>query len=510
MTDHPRLPLPGEQPISIFRPRPTRVRRPTLHGAARLFPLIPWLIVALIGYAGLRVWRATATHVTLVVSGQPVEVATHRRTVAGAARTAGYVLGEALYLDPPADTPLADGMVIVLAPLRPVQVYADGQTFTVNTRLTDPYQIAAELGITLGPDDAVRIERAIAPSLVEIAANPALANVPALPREIRVVRAVPVIVREIQPGGQPTEVSFTTTQPTLGQALSAAGYLIYEADRINPPTWTALGGPLTVTIERAMPVGVRADGRDYRVRTHQTTVGGLLGELGLALAGEDYAIPPPDAPLVPDGAVRLVRVREEVVVETEPVPFGMSYTPDPDLPLDQQRELQSGRDGTLERRVRLRYEDGQLVSRVVIGEWLVERSQARVVAYGAKITIRALETPGGTLYYWRMLRVLATSYSPATAGHKQPGDPFYGLSGTGAAVQRGIIATDPAVIPLYTWMFVPGYGVGRALDVGGAIKGLRIDLGYDDANLVLWNSWVEIYLLAPVPPYDQIVWVLPG
>jgi 3D (Asp-Asp-Asp) domain-containing protein len=105
--------------------------------------------------------------------------------------------------------------------------------------------------------------------------------------------------------------------------------------------------------------------------------------------------------------------------------------------------------------------------------------------------------------------VLATSYSPSTAGHKQPGDPFFGVSATGAEVVRGIVATDPRVIPLGTFLYVPTYGSGRALDVGGAVKGFRIDLGYDDANLVLWNTWVDVYLLVPVPSPDEMVWVLP-
>ncbi|MBI5653717.1 MAG: hypothetical protein HZC40_25195, partial [Chloroflexi bacterium] len=35
-----------------------------------------------------------------------------------------------------------------------------------------------------------------------------------------------------------------------------------------------------------------------------------------------------------------------------------------------------------------------------------------------------------------------------------------------------------------------------------------VDLGYDVENLVLWYTWVDVYLLAPVPPADQIRWVL--
>ena len=77
-------------------------------------------------------------------------------------------------------------------------------------------------------------------------------------------------------------------------------------------------------------------------------------------------------------------------------------------------------------------------------------------------------------------------------------------------MRHGIVAVDPAVIRLGTDVYVPGYGQGYVGDTGSAIKGKRIDLGYDDDNLILWRQWVDVYLLAPVPPSYQIKWVLPN
>jgi peptidoglycan hydrolase CwlO-like protein len=51
-----------------------------------------------------------------------------------------------------------------------------------------------------------------------------------------------------------------------------------------------------------------------------------------------------------------------------------------------------------------------------------------------------------------------------------------GTTATGIPVQHGVIATDPAYIPLGTRMFVPGYGEGVAADTGGAVLGWTIDL----------------------------------
>lgn len=510
----PRVPLPGERLSGVWTPR--KRHQPSWRAKASpraiLWRLLPLVVVAIAIAGGILVWRFTATPVTVVNNGQPVELRSHRRTVAGAVRAAGVHIDDAIYLDPPADTPLESGMTITVAHRRPVIVHVDGRTEIGSSHELDPRAIVADLGIDLGPGDDVRVVRAVRPTPAEVAANPALDAIPALPREIQIVRATRIIVNQ---GGE--RVAFDTSARTLGEALTQAGYRIYESDLISHPLSAAIDelaadagpGGVEIMLEQAIPVTVQDEGAIINVRTHQRQVRDLLNELGLALVGADYVLPGLDAPLTSGQTVQVVRVREEVVIEESPLPFETVYVPDPDLELDQQRIVRRGREGTLARQVRVRYENGVEVSRALEGEWVDEQPDPQVVAYGTKIVLRPLETPDGTFWYWRKLRVLATSYSPLTAGDKKPGDPRFGLSGTGTEVVRGVIAVDPRVISLYTHMYVPGYGTGQALDVGGAVKGMRVDLGYADEFLVQWNNWVDIYLLPPVPPPDQMIWRLP-
>jgi 3D (Asp-Asp-Asp) domain-containing protein len=224
----------------------------------------------------------------------------------------------------------------------------------------------------------------------------------------------------------------------------------------------------------------------------------VLADLGIVLTGQDYAIPSLDAPLGEDVTIRVVRVSERFLIEQEPIPFETVWQPDPDLEIDNQRVLQDGARGILERRVRLRYEDGHEVTRTIDEEYVAVPPTRKVFGYGTKIVVRTMDTPSGPVEYWRVLRMLATSYSASTAGTPKTA-PWYGYTATGMKMRHGIVAVDPRVVNLRSQVYVPGYGAGIAGDTGGAIKGRRIDLGYDDDNLVLWYRWADVYLLTPVP-----------
>jgi 3D (Asp-Asp-Asp) domain-containing protein len=53
-----------------------------------------------------------------------------------------------------------------------------------------------------------------------------------------------------------------------------------------------------------------------------------------------------------------------------------------------------------------------------------------------------------------------------------------GRTATGIPTAPGVVAVDPAVIPLGTRMTIPGYGEAIAADTGGSVHGNVIDLWF--------------------------------
>jgi 3D (Asp-Asp-Asp) domain-containing protein/peptidoglycan hydrolase CwlO-like protein len=77
----------------------------------------------------------------------------------------------------------------------------------------------------------------------------------------------------------------------------------------------------------------------------------------------------------------------------------------------------------------------------------------------------------------RTLTVLATAYT------------IVGRTATGIPTAPGVVAVDPAVIPLGSRMSIPGYGEGIAADVGSSVRGAKIDLWFPTrAQALAWGE----------------------
>jgi len=184
-------------------------------------------------------------------------------------------------------------------------------------------------------------------------------------------------------------------------------------------------------------------------------------------------------------------VNQEKTLE-EMIPFEKEYREDPELEYGLEKVQTPGVPGLATKTYLISYWNEEEVNRVLIRHE-IQPPVSEVIARGTKIIWKETVTADGPIKYWRQLNVRATSYDANCVG-------CTGRTYSGTEVHHGVCAVDPKVIQLGTWFYVPGYGACHAEDIGGAIKGNKIDLGFENVSQGWWSTrYVDIYLTTGAP-----------
>lgn len=425
--------------------------------------------------------NASPTLVVLVEDGKRTDYHTYANTVGAFLAEARITLAPEDRLSEAPETPIKEAMVLTLARARDVSITQDGTRQTLRTAYRLPHDILRQANIAISDTDRITLD-GVPASPAEVVLWTIGVN------EIDIQRAIDLVIVD---NGQETRL--VSSAATVGEALLEANVTLYLTDVVTPSLAEPLRGATRITITRAQPIFIQVDGKRLETRVQGGSVAEALSEAGVALLGLDYAYPDEDTPVTSGMTIDVVRVTEDTLSQDSPIPFDITYQPDPALPLDTRQVTQGGKEGILRQYTRVRYEDGVEVSREDIGREIILAPTPQVVSYGTNVVLYTLETPEGTLQYWRKLRVFATSYHPAELG----GD---NITAIGEVVRRGIVGADPKIIPYRTPIYVEGYGTGIIADTGGPRSSpYWIDLGYADEEYIGWARYVDIYLLAPAP-----------
>jgi len=278
-----------------------------------------------------------------------------------------------------------------------------------------------------------------------------------------------------------------TFKRTVGEVLAESGITLSTDDEVSPTTASSLQSGQTVIVRRAVPVTIAVDGKRLHVRSAAPTVADTLQRAGIALNPLDRVTPSTQTPIAPNAEIHVVRVAARTIAEQIVIQPPIKSSIDPSLPRGVVRVLQEGRVGVRERSVKVTQVDGKVIRRDLLAERVIRAPRDRFIAVGSKVLIVKSGDFAGREY----MDMVATAYAPyCCVGVRS-------RTSIGLQAGHGVVAVDPTIIPLGSYLFIEGYGQAIAGDVGGDIKGLRIDLGFATTREALryGRRAVRVYIL---------------
>ena len=326
----------------------------------------------------------------------------------------------------------------------------------------------------------------------------------------------------------------------LSTVLNEAGISLGAEDTY---TTAYADGVKHITIQRLQTVTIVYRGMKTTATSYGEPVSQLLERMGIFLSDGDTLSCDRDA-MTHDGLqVEIIHRGTEVLTQDEVIPFETVYYEDETLAPDEEVILVQGKDGMIHRETEISYENGNEISRKTLSESTTSAMVKQVVLCGINRII--MEQPeekepvrssagsgsssssssnsgsgsssssgssggsgsssgsggvlttasGETYYYSKVLTCTATAYSC---------EGYIGHTYSGTVARVGAIAVDPSVIPLGTRLYIVTndgryiYGHCVAEDIGGSIKGNKVDL-YFDTIAECWKFGVRsctVYVLS--------------
>lgn len=139
---------------------------------------------------------------------------------------------------------------------------------------------------------------------------------------------------------------------------------------------------LALTVRLPHDVTIVADGRPRTLKTTAATVGDLLTEAGITLAGTDKVSPALGSYPADGATVTVSRIRQRVVTDRTPIPAPAEQRATAALPTGTTRVLEAGASGVRATTIIETVVDGKVTARTATGNHVEIPAQPRIVETG--------------------------------------------------------------------------------------------------------------------------------
>lgn len=285
-----------------------------------------------------------------------------------------------------------------------------------------------------------------------------------------------------------------TLSPTVAKVLQEKQVDLGEGDEVEPPLTTKVKEDTAIEVIRAYSVKLTAAGETIDFKTITRPVKEVLAKANIEYDDDDIIEPALETMVEPDLKIRVINVRSELITKQVAINSVTEYRNDKNLERGKRKTVRSGKTGLAEHQIQKIYQDGILTKETTLSKKVIEPAVNEIVAVGTKPVVRTLVTSRGSYRYVEAKVMEATAYYP---GPESCGKWADGYTYTGKKAGYGVVAVDPKVIRLGTQLYIEGYGKAEAADIGGAIKGNKIDLCYETYQEALrfGRKKIKVYIL---------------
>ncbi len=283
------------------------------------------------------------------------------------------------------------------------------------------------------------------------------------------------------------------------ELMDLSGIVANEEDVVY---YTAFSGNLaSLSIQRAEPVTVYADGETHVARMVGGTVADALESSGITLGEHDYTEPSLHSEADAQTPITVHRVEYRDTVTQEAIPFETEYVYTSLYYRNKRRTttVQQGYEGILEITNRERVVDGEVESSQVIASNVAKKPRNTIIkAYKAGAPVSPRTGP-------EIVNGAPASYSAVYTGYATGYSSRGGRGASGLGLGYGTVAVNPNLIPYGTKLYIAStdgrfvYGYAVATDTGGALLNgsCLVDLYYESYSEALMNGvqQVRVYVV---------------
>ncbi|MGE5454467.1 MAG: 3D domain-containing protein [Methylocystaceae bacterium] len=274
-----------------------------------------------------------------------------------------------------------------------------------------------------------------------------------------------------------------TFKRTVKDVLNENQIALHTGDKTRPVLSALVDDDTKIEVIRAFPVQIIMGGKSTKVVTTPALVADVLQQAGVKPVPVDLIRPSLNTRLTGQATIQIIKVTSNMTTVKQTLPFSVQRTADPTLEKGLLRTVKKGKNGLASQQIRITCYDGKPVKQEVVSSKIIKDPVNQVVAMG---TITSVSRGALRFDFRQAIMTHSTAYT--YTGHN---------TATGLKPAVGLVAVDPAIIPLGSRLYVEGYGFARAADRGGAIKGNRLDVFLETKEAC--RNWgvrkVKVYLL---------------